>query len=126
MTQGLVLLAHGARDPHWRKPFEDLADRVRSKRPGLEVRLAFLEIMEPDLRAAGRELVVAGCDALTVVPVFLGEGGHVRRDVPLLVAALRSAHPGVTVSQSNAAGEDGRVLDALAAFCVDAAERSPR
>lgn len=125
MTQGLVLLAHGARDPHWRRPFEELANRVRSRRPGLEVRLAFLEMMEPDVHAAARELVAAGCNTLVVVPVFLGEGGHVRRDVPLLLASLGKAHPGVTVSQSNAAGEDGRVLDALATFCVDALGKTP-
>jgi sirohydrochlorin cobaltochelatase len=126
VRQGLVLLAHGARDPHWRKPFDELANRVRSNRPGLQVRLAFLEIMEPDIHGAGRELVTAGCDTLVVVPVFLGEGGHVRRDVPVLVDALRKNHPGVTVSQSNTAGEDGRVLDALAAFCLDAIEGAPR
>ena len=125
MTQGLVLLAHGARDPHWRGPFEELANRVRSRRPGLEVRLAFLEIMEPDIHAAARELVAAGCNTLMVVPVFLGEGGHVRRDVPLLVASLGRALPGVTVYQTNAAGEDGRVLDALAAFCLDAMGKAP-
>jgi sirohydrochlorin cobaltochelatase len=125
VRQGLVLLAHGARDPHWRKPFEGLASRLRSMRPGLDVRLAFLEIMKPDIHGAGRELVAAGCDALVVVPVFLGEGGHVRRDVPILVDALRKDHPGVTVTQSHTAGEDSRVLDALAAFCLDAVAKAP-
>jgi sirohydrochlorin cobaltochelatase len=122
VTRGLLLLAHGARDSHWRKPFEALADRVRSRRAGLEVRLAFLEIMEPDIGAAGAELVAAGCDTLVVIPVFLGEGGHVRRDVPVLVDRLRQSHPDVRIFQSNAAGEDGRVLDALASFCLDAME----
>jgi sirohydrochlorin cobaltochelatase len=122
VTKGLVLLAHGARDPHWRKPFDALADRVRARCPAIEVRLAFLEIMEPDVHAVGAELVRAGCDTLVVIPVFLGEGGHVRRDVPALVEGLRQRHPGVRITQSNAAGEDPRVLDALASFCLDAAE----
>lgn len=120
MRQGLILLAHGARDPGWREPFEELAVRIRAQRPELSLRLAFLELMAPDLLTAGEELVAGGCDALRVVPIFLGQGGHVRDDVPLLVDALRKRYSGVAVTQSSAAGEDGGVLDALASFCVRA------
>jgi sirohydrochlorin cobaltochelatase len=119
MHQGLILLAHGARDPRWREPFEHLAARVRAKRPDLQVRLAFLGLMEPDLETAGEELVATGCDAVLVVPIFLGQGGHVRDDVPALVESLRTRHSGVVVTQSPAAGEDRGVLDALASFCVE-------
>jgi sirohydrochlorin cobaltochelatase len=118
MRQGLILLAHGARDPRWRDPFEQLVERIRAKRPELDVRLAFLELMAPDLLLAGEELMAAGCDALLVVPVFFGQGGHVRDDVPALVDALRMRCSGVGVTLSRAAGEDGGVLDALASFCV--------
>ena len=118
MRQGLILLAHGARDPRWREPFDGLVERVRAKRPELAVRLAFLELMAPDLLLAAEELVAASCDALQVVPIFFGQGGHVRDDVPALVDALRKRYSGVDVSLSRAAGEDGRVIDALASFCI--------
>src|SRR5664279_2455023 len=111
MRQGLILLAHGARDPRWREPFENLAARIRASRPDLEVRLAFLELMIPDVPGAGDELVASGCDAILVIPVFLGQGGHVRDDVPVLVDGLRKRHSAVAVTQSRAAGEDGGVLD---------------
>jgi sirohydrochlorin cobaltochelatase len=74
--------------------------------------------MAPDLLLAGEALVAAGCDALRVVPVFFGQGGHVREDVPTLVDALRKRYPAIAVSLSRAAGEDGGVVDALASFCV--------
>ena len=122
MRQGLILLAHGARDPRWREPFEQLAERIRAKRPELAVRLAFLELMAPDLFLAGEELVAAGCDTLRVVPIFLGQGGHVRDDVPALFDALRKRHSGVDVTLSHAAGEDGDVIEALASFCIRALE----
>jgi sirohydrochlorin cobaltochelatase len=118
MRQGLILLAHGARDPRWREPFERLLDRIGAKRPELAVRLAFLELMAPDLLMAGEELVAVGSNALRVVPVFFGQGGHVRDDVPALVDALRKRCPGVGVTLSRAAGEDGGVIDALASFCI--------
>ena len=39
--RGLVLFAHGARDPRWAAPFEAVAARVRAHRPGVEVRLRY-------------------------------------------------------------------------------------
>jgi sirohydrochlorin cobaltochelatase len=35
MTQGLILFAHGARDPRWAEPFEAVAARCRAQRPGV-------------------------------------------------------------------------------------------
>ena len=118
MRQGLILLAHGARDPRWREPFEQLAERIGAKRPELAVRLAFLELMAPDLMLAGEELVAAGCDAMRVVPIFLGQGGHVRDDVPAVFDALQKRYSGMDVTLSRAAGEDDGVIDALACFCI--------
>jgi sirohydrochlorin cobaltochelatase len=52
-----------------------------------------------------------------VVPLFLGTGGHVRNDVPALLAhAERQA--AVPVSVAVAAGEDAAVLHALAEYCL--------
>ena len=118
MRQALILLAHGARDPRWREPFDRLVERVRARRPELAVRLAFLELMTPDLLLAGEELVASGCDALLIVPIFFGQGGHVREDVPALAEVLRERWTGVTVSIGRTAGDDGGVVDALASFCI--------
>jgi sirohydrochlorin cobaltochelatase len=118
MRQGLILLGHGARDPRWREPFDGLVERIRAKRPELAVRLAFLELMTPDLLLAGEELVVSGCDALLIVPIFFGQGGHVREDVPALVDILRKRWAGVAVSVSRSVGDDSGVVDALASFCI--------
>ena len=118
LKQGLILLAHGARDPRWREPFEQLATRVREKRPDVAVSLAFLELMAPDLLAAGEALMAAGCDVLRVVPVFLGQGGHVRDDIPAQVDALRTRYSRALITLSPAAGENAGVIEALASFSV--------
>src|ERR1700686_4016024 len=118
MRQGLILLAHGARDPRWREPFERLLERICAKRPELAVRLAFLELMAPDLLVAGEELVAAGSNALRVVPVFFGQGGHVRDDVPALVEEQGKQWPGVWGTVGRGAGEGAGVIDALASFCI--------
>ncbi|HEX8011737.1 MAG TPA: CbiX/SirB N-terminal domain-containing protein [Casimicrobiaceae bacterium] len=126
MSRGLILFAHGARDPAWAEPFEALAARVRALVADTPVRLAFLELIRPDLDAAAAELIATGVDAIRIVPIFFGQGGHLRRDLPERVAALRAKHSGTTFECAPAAGEDGAVLDAIARFCVRDLEHARR
>jgi len=117
----MILFAHGARSAGWAAPFERLRDLTRARLPGVTVELAFLELMEPRLPELVAQLVAAGTARVTIVPVFLGQGGHVLRDLPLLVDALRSDHPGVVIEVVEAAGENAQVLGAIADYCVAAA-----
>jgi sirohydrochlorin cobaltochelatase len=118
--QGLVLFAHGARDPRWAEPFVAVAERVRNDRPGVAVTLAFLEGLPPDLCGAVREQAARGVTRIRVVPLFFGRGGHLREDFPRVLEAARAAVPGVTVEVSIAAGESPAVQSALAAFALQA------
>src|SRR5215471_10861732 len=99
-TRGLVLFAHGARDASWSEPFERLVEKVRSRAPGCLVRLAFLEIMQPDLAAATAELVSLGATSIRVLPIFFGQGGHLKRDLPAAMDALRARHPGIEIDSA--------------------------
>ena len=119
--RGIVLLAHGARDPAWAVPFEAVAARVRERAPEAVVRLAFLELMAPPLADAGAELAGLGCTRVDVVPVFLGAGGHVRRDVPAQFARLREAHAEVVWTLHDALGETPHVIAALADTAIELA-----
>ena len=121
MTRAIVLFAHGARDPRWAEPFEAVAARVRAAARDCRVALAFLELMAPTLGDAAAGLVSAGATRIDVVPLFLGTGGHLRRDLPPLVEALRAAHPGVDIHLHAAIGEHAVVVEAMAAAAVAAA-----
>lgn len=116
--RALVLFAHGARAASWAAPFERLRDLTQARLPGVQVSLAFLELMEPRLPAEVARLALAGVAQVTVVPVFLGQGGHLLRDLPLLVDQLKIDHPAVDVKVVGAVGEDPAVLDAMTAYCV--------
>jgi sirohydrochlorin cobaltochelatase len=118
MKQALILFAHGARDPRWAEPFERLRGIAQATLPDTDVSLAFLELMSPRLPEAVAGLVQRGCAKVSLVPVFLGQGGHVLRDLPLLVDELRAAHPGLEISVAPAVGEDAAVLEAIARYCV--------
>lgn len=122
MKPGLILFAHGARDPRWATPFDEIARRVRAERPDLEVRLAYLELMAPDLPTAGDELAAAGCTQVSVVPMFLGTGGHVRRDLPQLLDRIRDAHPQLQVAAGPPIGEIDSVMQAMVAAAAAACD----
>jgi sirohydrochlorin cobaltochelatase len=114
MTTAVLLFCHGARDPNWARPFEAVLARIRELQPDMPVALAFLEFMSPSLIEAGHTLAAAGCDSVEVVPLFLGTGGHVRKDLPALLDNLRLAHPQVSWSVQPSIGESPFVIAAMA------------
>jgi sirohydrochlorin cobaltochelatase len=116
----LILFAHGARDPRWAAPFQRLQQLTQAQLPDAEVALAFLELMTPQLPALVPQLVLAGCTDIMIAPVFLGQGGHVLRDLPLLMAQLQADYPAVRIRSCPAVGEDAQVLQAIAHYCVAA------
>jgi sirohydrochlorin cobaltochelatase len=120
MKPALVLFAHGARAASWAVPFQRLRELTAQQRPDCKVTLAFLELMTPTLPDEVAALVADGVRDVAVVPVFLGQGGHLLRDLPQLMDGLRAGYPEVTFSTVPAVGEDPDVLAAMAAYCAAA------
>jgi sirohydrochlorin cobaltochelatase len=103
--RGIVLFAHGSRDPQWRAPIEAVAAQIRLRQPDVRVCCAYLELCAPTLPEAAGELIACGTRQLRVFPLFLGVGKHAREDMPLLINTIRHAHPGVEIELLPAAGE---------------------
>lgn len=115
--RALILFAHGARAASWAVPFQRLRELTAQQRPDVTVSLAFLELMSPSLPDEAAALAARGVREIVVVPIFLGQGGHLLRDLPRLLDELRAAHPGIALSTVPAVGEDPAVLAAMAAYC---------
>lgn len=118
--KALILFGHGARDSRWREPFDRLASLWKAQNPDVRVELAFLELMQPSLEEAIALLASAGATEVVVVPVFFGQGGHLRNDFPVLLSACQDKFPAVTLSATTAVGEDEAVLQAIIDFGVRA------
>ena len=115
-TKAIVLFGHGARDARWREPFNRLAALWRAQQPDIQVELAFLELMQPSLAEAITSLVSSGASKIVVVPVFFGQGGHLRNDFPVLLDACKEQFPNIALSATPAVGEDEAVLQAIIDF----------
>ncbi len=114
MTTALILFAHGARDPEWANPMRRVQALLRPRLPGVPVELAFLEFMAPTLADCTQALIAGGATKIVVMPMFIARGGHLKRDVPELLAALQAAHPGVEISLGEVVGEQEIVVQAMA------------
>jgi sirohydrochlorin cobaltochelatase len=112
----ILLVAHGSPDPDWREPLDRLEARIRVLAPGRQVRVVYLDHLEPSLGRAARELVALGHRRAVVVAAFLSPGGnHIKRDIPRLVEQIRAEVEGIDlVLVPGALGQDGEVIDALA------------
>ena len=105
LPRGIILLAHGSRDPLWRAPIEAVAAQIRTSAPGTPVLCAYLELCAPTLPEAATELAAAGVRAIRVFSLFFGVGKHAREDLPLLVGQIQASHPGIAVELLPTAGE---------------------
>jgi sirohydrochlorin cobaltochelatase len=113
---GIVLFAHGSRDPLWCKPIEAIASAIASQTPHAIVRCAYLELMKPDLESVVADMLSTHDVAhIRIAPMFLGVGVHARQDLPVLVQALRLAHPQLQLELTPSIGENPQVIAAIAA-----------
>lgn len=94
---GIILFGHGSRVVDANQGVHDLARQVQDAGPYHHVRAAFLELAQPDLNSAIAEAAAAGMQRVIVIPYFLTEGTHLRRDLPNLVAPLKHRFPGVAI-----------------------------
>lgn len=100
----LVLTAHGSADPRSAENTHAVAQEIRRLRPWLDVRVAFCERSEPNLRE-----VLAGLDRPGVVtPLLLASAYHARIDIPAMIAEAK-----VPVLQADTLGEDPRLIGVL-------------
>jgi len=118
--KAIILFGHGARDSRWREPFDRLAQLWRGQHASTPVELAFLELMQPSLVEAIASLAQKGATEIIIVPVFFGQGGHLRNDFPVLLQECQQHYPALKLSATLAVGENEAVLQAIINFGASA------
>ena len=98
-----MLAAHGSVDPRSAAVTHAVAGRIRRLRPWLDVRAAFLDRTDPNLRD-----VLNGLPDGVVVPFLLADAYHARVDIPEMIE-----RSGARVDQAEVLGEDPALLSVL-------------
>ncbi len=109
-----ILFAHGARDPGWAGPLWRVREQMLACSSGLRVELAFFGFIEPTLPDCVASLFNEGFERIVIVPMFIAQGGHLKKDLPLIVEELRHRYPQVVFEVAGPVGEAERVVQAMA------------
>ena len=116
--RGIVLFAHGAKDPQWAEPFAAIRERVRAARPEYPIEIAYLEIMSPTLEEAIDAVIAEGASAVIVFPLFMAQGAHLKKDLPRILEEIRAARPHIPISLEPPIGEVPEILGAIAGWIL--------
>ncbi|MEN9886534.1 MAG: hypothetical protein RL758_1112 [Pseudomonadota bacterium] len=121
---GIVLFAHGSRDPAWKAPMERIAQLIGQISPTTPVTCAYLELDQPDLHTACAQMMQSHPElaCLRVMPLFLGMGRHARQDLPALMQSLKTAHPHMRFEVLASVGESSEVLGLVARLALQSTE----
>ena len=105
----LVAVAHGSRDPRSAATVTELVELVRTLRPDLDARVAFLDLSAPRLGDVLTALHGQGHRDAVVVPLLLGRAFHARVDLPALVAEATRRLPRLAIEVAEVLGPDPRL-----------------
>jgi sirohydrochlorin ferrochelatase len=123
----LIAVAHGSRDPRSAATIHELSDVLRTLAPGMDVRVAFLDLSAPRLADVLAAVHADGHDEVVVVPLLLGSAYHARVDVPGALAWVANRQPRLRIRLADVLGPDPRLeslaLRRLAEAGADPADR---
>src|SRR5712675_126276 len=128
MTETAVLLCgHGSRDPEAVREFEIAAAGLRSRLPGFDFAIGYLEFARPTIRDGLALLAARGARRVLAIPGMLFAASHVKNDLPWEMNSFMADNPGVEVRLGRDLGIDPKLLAAAAARIAAAADaRIPR
>lgn len=109
----LIAVAHGSRDPRSAQAVAAVVAQVRAANPGLDVRLAFLDLSLPAVPDVIAAVAAEGHREAIVVPLLLGDAFHSRVDLPGILHTARQRHPGLALAQADVLGSGPELLSAL-------------
>lgn len=89
-----VVVGHGSRNPQANRSFEGVVEELAKACPHAELSFGYVELAKPSLQEALR--TAAGRSSrVVVIPLFLFAAGHVKNDIPLVLASARREFPQV-------------------------------
>jgi sirohydrochlorin ferrochelatase len=97
----LLAVAHGTRSARGQEQIRDLVRAMARRRPGLDVRLSYVDVQQPRIAQ-----VTSALREAVVVPLLLSAGYHVRVDIAEAVA-------GTSIAVTAPLGPDDVLLDSL-------------
>ena len=113
MKRAILLVDHGSSRREANELLERLAEQVAERVPDAIVSYAHMDLAEPTIAQGIEACTAAGAEELVVHPYFLGPGNHSSSDIPRLVRAAASRHPGLRVRITEPLGLHPKLVDVI-------------
>lgn len=110
---GLLVIAHGSRDPRHVATVTALCARARSLRPGVRVEVGFLDFDAPSVERALARLWSRGAREVVALPLLLTRAFHAKSDVPAVLREATARLPGIALRQARVLGPSPLLTAAL-------------
>jgi sirohydrochlorin cobaltochelatase len=123
---GVMLCGHGSRNRRAVNEFAALAERLRSKLPGVPVEYGYLEFADPVIHQGLERLGAQGVTRILALPGMLFAAGHAKNDIPSVLNTYAAAHPGLEVTYGRELGVDLKMLRAAGDRIGEAIAAAPR
>lgn len=105
-------MGHGTRSPAGQQEFLELVDMARARFDG-PVAAGFIELAEPTLATALKEITALPIARLVIAPVILLPAGHLKDDGAELARAARRARPDLDVVLASDLGTSLELIECL-------------
>ncbi len=111
--EAIVILGHGSIRPEGQEVIYKTTDNYRAKHPQKCVRYAFVEVASPSLEEAIEELLSKGVEKITVMPLFLSFGHHIKEELPKRMAKIAEENVNTTFITTDPIGADPLLCDII-------------
>ncbi len=113
MKTGIILLVHGSRLPEAQATLHILKELVAQESHYDLVEGASLQFNQPDLPAALATMAARGMERVVVVPLFLSQGVHMKKDIPDLLAKEQARYPQMDIVMTNNIGAHRKLAEII-------------
>jgi len=96
-SAAILLIGHGTRRAAGVAEFHNLANQLQRALPDRVCLAGFLELVEPSVPEALETLRQQGFRHIIALPALLMAAGHVKNDIPAMLATFQAEHPEMTL-----------------------------
>lgn len=108
---GIIILGHGSKLHKANKLIPEIIKIIKRRTGYSIIEPSSLQFHHPDLSGSIKKVIQKGCKKIIIVPFFLFEGNHVKRDIPQAVKKAIDKYPGVRFVFTKSLGEDATISD---------------
>lgn len=112
---GVLLVAHGSKRSASNEEFARLCEKIRVENISEfdAIDYAFLELADPAIEVATKNMHDRNVEKVYIYPYFLNSGKHVSVDIPNIISNMQTLYPNMEIELLNHFGSSKSVVSII-------------